>query len=179
MDETRSRGTTFSALLRLAVVAAVFLACTAYAVIAFSAQDSVWFLAGFEERPSRVIVYGDGRRTEFAPGQLGFDELAEAVRDSLNAGVARQSGIGLSAGSLQDAYTRYVSVEAFFDKPVKLHAAFSTGYPNQMLFPVTGRHSDLPIVFLGVDGQYLSNGPVLNTIEPIRKALQGRDFDLK
>jgi hypothetical protein len=41
-----------------------------------------------------------------------------------------------------------------------------------MLFPITGRHSDQPIVFLGSNGQYLSNAPVLNSVQPLRDALQ-------
>ncbi len=54
-----------------------------------------------------------------------------------------------------------LTVEAFFSQPVKLHAAFNTGMPDQMLFPITGRHSDQPIVFLGRNGQYMANGPIL------------------
>ena len=64
------------------------------------------------------------------------------MRASLAQGVARQSGIGLSEGSLQDAYNQYVTVEVFFDRPVKLHAWFNTDSPTQMLFPITGRHSE-------------------------------------
>ena len=77
----------------------------------------------------------------------------------------------MSDASLLDAYTRYVTVEAFFSHPVKLHAWFDTGQPTRMLFPITGRHSDLSIVVLGQGGKYLANPPVLKTIQPIRDAL--------
>ncbi len=50
---------------------------------------------------------------------------------------------------------------------------FNTGMPNQMLFLITGRHADQPIVFLGKDGSYMSNGPMLKTVQPIRDALTG------
>lgn len=147
-----------------------------YVTIAFSARDAFWFLTGFDERPARIAIYYGGRRADLQYGDPGFAELAEAVRVSLAQGVARPSGIGLSAGSLQDAYSQYVTVEAFFDQPVKLHAGFNTGRPRQMLFPITGRHSDIPVVFLGVEGQYWSGAPALKTIEPIRDVLRAQGY---
>lgn len=147
------------------------------ATIALSAQDPLWFLSGFDQLPTRIVVYQAGQSVELSSGQRGYDELAEAVRASLAQGVVRSSGIGLSAGSLEDAYTQYTTVEAFFSQTVKLHAAFNTGLSDQMLFPITGRHSDQPIVFLGKDGQYMANGPILKTVQPIRDALTALGFN--
>ncbi len=143
-----------------------------FLTITFSSQDVLWFRKGFAERPQRVIVYGAGQRTELQAGQPGFDVMVDAVQASLAQGVARPSGIGLSQGSLEDAYNLYVTVEVFFEQPVKLHAWFNTGQPTQMLFPITGRHSDLDVVFLGRNGQYMAGGPVLTTTAPIRVALR-------
>ena len=61
----------------------------------------------------------------------------------------------------------YVTLEAFFPQPVKLHAWFNTDNPTQMLFPITGRHSDRPMVFLGVKGMYLAKAPILSTKQPL------------
>jgi hypothetical protein len=155
-----------------------FLLLAYYAVTALSARDAFWFLNRFDDKPVRMMVYHAGQQTELLSGDPGFAELAEAVRASLAAGVARPSGIGLSPGSLEDAYKQYITLEAFFDRPVKLHASFNTGYPRQMLFPITGRHSDLNVVFLGVEGTYMSDAPVLKTTEPIRKALQAAGFPI-
>jgi hypothetical protein len=149
-----------------------FILVVAYGTVSLSAQDLTWFLTGFDARPERVVVYRGGQRTEFPRGDPGFDRLAEAVRASLASGVTRPSGIGMSADSLQDAFSQFVTVESFFAEPVKLHAWFNTAHPTQMLFPITGRHSDQPIVFLGSNGQYLSNAPVLNSVQPLRDALQ-------
>ena len=155
-----------------------FLLLAYYAVTAIPARDAFWFWSGFDAKPVRMIVYQAGQRTELLFGDPGFAELAEAVRASLASGVARTSGIGLSPGSLEDAYKLYVTLEVFFDRPVKLHAAFNTDHPQHMLFPITGRHSDLNVVFLGVEGAYLSGAPVLNTTEPIRKAMQAAGFTI-
>jgi hypothetical protein len=86
----------------------------------------MWLVKGFEARPARIIIYHNGPRTELRPGQEGFDEMATAIHDCLTEGLVRPSGIGFSDASLLDAYARFVSVEVFFDRPVKLHAWFDT-----------------------------------------------------
>jgi hypothetical protein len=145
--------------------------CMIYFVIAFTAQDLAWFLSGFDGVPVRVLVYHEGQKTEYTFGTPGYAELANGVRSSLNQGVARISGTGLSSESLQDAYSKYVSVEAFFEQPVKLHAWFYTGEPTQMLFLITGRHSEESAVFLSSTGNYMSGAPVLKTVQPLLAAL--------
>lgn len=159
-------------LFRMLVVIVGFGLLAVYATIAFSAQDALWFVGGFSDLPIRIIIYNDGQQTELRAGEPGFDVLANAVRESLDQGVTRQTGIGMSEASLTDAYGKYLTVEAFFEKPVKIPAWFNTGHPNQMLFPLTGRHSDNSVVFLGRDGRYMTNAPALKNLEPLRQALQ-------
>ena len=139
--------------------------------VTLSAKDLLWFTKGFTDRPERMIVYHAGQRTELTAGQENFQPLAKAVLASLSQGASHPSGIGLSEASLQDAYSLYVTLEVYFEQPVKLHAWFNTGDPTQMLFLITGRHSDLNVVFMGTNGQYMASPPVLNTAQPIRDAL--------
>jgi len=162
----------------LGMLAAVigFVLAAIYGTLTLAAQDPAWFLTGFDERPTRVVVYQSGQRIELQAGQPGFDELAEAVRSSLAKGVSQPTGIGLSEGSLQDAHSLYITLEVFFDRPVKLHAWFNTDRPTRMLFPITGRHSEAPIVFLGRGDKYMSNAPMLKTVEPIRSTLRSLGF---
>jgi hypothetical protein len=161
----------------MSLLAIALLLLIAYGSIGATAQDPLWFVQGFAAWPQRVFVYhGDGRRTEVRPGQPGFDELAWAIRSSLAQGVDGPSGIGFSDASLLDAYTRFVTVEAVFKDPVKLHAWFYTGEATQMLLPITGRHAELSVVLLGTEGRYRSNPPVLKTMEPIRRALESLGY---
>lgn len=147
-----------------------------YLTTTLAAQDWLWFLKGFAEEPARIIVYHAGKRTELRVGQDGFADLARAVREALAQGASRPSIVGFSEGSLQDAYNQYVTLEAFFDQPVKFHAGFNTGRPTQMLFPITGRHSELNVVLLGNNGVYWSSPPVLNSLEPLRAALRALGY---
>jgi hypothetical protein len=158
--------------LKMVLMLGAFILAILYGTIAFTTGDLFWFVKRFHSRPARIAVYyAEGKRAELRPGDPGFDLLSNAIQAALSEGLERPSGIGMSDASLLDAYTRYVTVEAFFSHPVKLHAWFDTGQPTRMLFPITGRHSDLSIVVLGQGGKYLANPPVLKTIQPIRDAL--------
>jgi hypothetical protein len=156
---------------RMVLVVILFLLVISFLTIIITTQDPAWFTRDFTDQPEKVVVYQDGKANEYRPGQTGFEELAEGVRASLASGVTRPSGIGLSPGSLEDAYNLYVSVEAFFKQPVKLHAWFNTDSPTRMLFPITGRHSQQPLVFLGVTNAYLAGAPVLSTKQPLLDVL--------
>ena len=160
-----------ASLIKMILVVVIFGLFIYLFTIAFVAQDFFWFEKGFAEKPVRVIVYHQGQRTEYRSGQAGYELLANAIQQSLNSGLVRQSGIGLGEQTLYDAKTKYITVEAYFLQPVKLHANFNTGHPTQMIFPITGRHSELSVVFLGDQGGYWVNGPVLRDMQPIRDAL--------
>ncbi len=71
---------------------------------------------------------------------------------------------------------RLRTVEAFFAVPMKLHAPFYIGYPTQMLFPITGRHSDYTIVFLSAGDAYWVNAPLLKTTQPLLDALKALGY---
>ena len=155
-----------------------FVLLLVYGTISVTAQDALWFLKGFRYRPARIVVYHDqGKRTELRPADPGFAELSSAIQACLAQGIERPSGIGFSDASLLDAYSRYLTVEVFFAQPVKLHAWFDTGEPTQMLFPITGRHSDLSLVLLGRNNEYWVSPPVLKTVAPLRQALQSLGYD--
>jgi hypothetical protein len=159
--------------LRMLALVGGFVLLVMYGTIAFTSGDLLWFLKRFDAKPARIVVYHDGgKRTNLDPGDSDFEPLARAIQSSLSEGLARPSGIGLSDASLLDAYSRYVTVEAYFERPVKLHAWFNTEEPTRMLFPITGRHSELSLVVLGKNGQYLSSPPVLNTVAPLRETLK-------
>jgi hypothetical protein len=148
-----------------------------YGVTAMTARDPKWFTGEFRGRPSRIVVYHNGEREELLPDQEnGFDRLARAVTSSLDQGFANLSSLGLSPASLQDAYTKDVTLEVFFESPVELHTWFNPGRTTQMLFLITGRYGDLSIVLLGDEGHYRSGAPVLKDMEPIRDALRSLGY---
>ena len=159
--------------LRMLALVGGFIVLVLYGTLAFTSGDLLWFVKRFDSNPAHIVVYhSSGARTELSPGDPGFETLAQAIKSCIAQGLERPSGIGFSDASLLDAYTRYVTVEVFFSEPVKLHAWFNTEEPTRMLFPITGRHSDLSIVVLGIGSKYLASPPVLKTMEPLREALR-------
>jgi hypothetical protein len=163
-------------LVKALLVIVIFLVAVYYFTVTFTTQDLTWFASDFNQVPYLVVVYNAGQKTEYRAGTPGYEQLAGAVQQSLASGVVRQSGIGLSEESLADAYNKYISVEAFFAQPVKLHANYYTGYPEHMLFLITGRHSELNLVFLGGKNGYNVSAPALKTIQPLRDALNALGF---
>jgi hypothetical protein len=162
--------------IQLLIMAAGFVVLAYYLTVSFTSGDLLWFLRGFKDQPSHIVVYNEGQVTELIPGEPGFDALAGAVQTSLAKGFSGLSNTGYSEQSLQDAYTRYVTLEVFFDQPVDMHTWFPSGRTTQMLFPVTGRHSDLTLVVLGDQEGYRVGAPVLRTTEPILEALEKLGF---
>ena len=170
-----TRGTGTNAI-QLLIVTVGFVVLAYYVTVSFTARDFLWFLRRFEDQPSRIVVYHTGQPTELVPGQAGFHELASAVQTSLAQGFAGLTNIGFSEQTLQNAYTRYVTLEVLFDQPVEMHTWFYPGRTTQMLFPITGRHSEMSAVLLGDGGHYRPGAPVLKTTEPIREALKSLGF---
>jgi hypothetical protein len=174
---SRSRRASSTNCVGLLIAFASCLILGSYGMISVTSRDPLWFLQGFEDRPSRIIVYQGGQRTELPRGQAGFDELAEAVEASLAQGFARLTSIGFSDKTLQTAYTQHLTLEVFWDRPVELHAWFPTGRTTQMLVPITGPHSELSIVLLGDGGRYRAGAPALNSLEPVHEALRSLGYD--
>jgi len=175
MQQTQRKQRGLAAIL---LALAAFCLVAVYFIMVFITHDIVWFQAGFHDLPDQVVVYQAGQRTEFQAGQSGYQELANAIEASLNQGVASSSGLDMSQQNLDDAYFKDVTVEAFFNRPVKLHAWFNTGDPTQMLFPISGTKAGQAVVFLGINGVYLSNAPKLNTISPLLDALRKLGFQI-
>jgi hypothetical protein len=169
MNSSTGRHQTHPLIMALVIIG--FIVLIPLLVITFTSGDLEWFRKDFQARPYMVVVYAHGHPFEYISGTPGYDQLAEAVRASLASGASHSSGIGLSQESQEEARTKYTSVEAYFEPPVKLHASFNTGSPTRMLFLITGRHSEIPIVFLGTKSTYFSNAPYLNSIDPLRSVL--------
>ena len=146
-----------------------------WAITSLTAQDPLWFSREFQDRPSLMIVYHNGQRTELRPGQPGFDKLARAVQSCLEQGFVRLTKFGLSEQSLQRAYTQDVALEVVFEQPVEIHTWFEPGPTTQMLFLITGEYDTMNVVLLGKD-HYRAGAPELETLEPIREAVKSLGF---
>jgi hypothetical protein len=142
-----------------------------YLGISLVSHDFFWYQTDFKTLPDRVVVYQEGQVISYQAGQSGYEELANAIQSSLSRGVSGTSGTFLTQQDLDAAYFKYVSVEAFFNTPVKVHTWFDSGSPTQILFPITGTYSAQNLVFLGLAGAYPSSGLRMKSLAPLQDVL--------
>jgi hypothetical protein len=163
--------------IQLFVLLAAFVLLAYYLMVSLTSRDLLWILSRFRDEPSHIVVYQNGQRTEFRPGQPGYEELATAAKASMAEGFARLTSTGFSEETLQSAYNQYLTLEVFFAHPVEIHTWFPTGRTTQILFPISGPHAQPPIVLLGDEGHYRAGAPVLSNNRPIVEALGALGFD--
>lgn len=140
-----------------------------YLAMALSTADPLWFWPRVEAQAQRIVIYSAGRRTELVPGTPGYAELNAAINASLSSIEGYFSTWGLSEESLEEARTRYLTIEVFYDAPVQVHSTFRMGRPNTILIPLTGRGSEMSLVFFGSDGHYWPGAPKVEGLERIRE----------
>ena len=63
-------------------------------------------------------------------------------------------------------------LEIFYAEPVLIHLPFLFSRPDSLLIPLTGRLSEIRVVFGGVDAQYRPGALSLKTTKSIKEALE-------
>lgn len=156
-DDGRIKPNVFSGL----VVTLLALVAIGYSVTALMLGDPAWFLPPeVDVPPERIIVYEAGTRHEIRPGDDMYEPLAQSIADALRTTIGFEETTGLSEISQQDAYERFVSVEAWYPKPLELHMRFRVVAPTHILLPITGRHVNK--AFLGTEKGYTAGALVLD-----------------
>lgn len=145
--------------IRLLEPLVMFTAVTAliiYALVAFNAQDWLWFTSkSVDAHPSRIVVWHNGVQSTIQPGHADFNTLAEAAHRSLSTfNNTNLINVGFGEETLDDYAERGVMVVLYYDRPVKFHAPFRTGEPTQLLVPVDGRHAGNNYFFRGANGDW-------------------------
>ncbi|RMG89743.1 MAG: hypothetical protein D6706_20720 [Chloroflexi bacterium] len=145
-----------------------------YAIVAFNAQDWLWFQSGATDaRPSRIVIVNQGKRTTLQPGHVAFAQLSEAVHASVGK-VANTSliDIGLSDESLAYFEDEGVLLELYYDQPVAFHVPFRVGKPTQLLIPIEGRHAGHNYFFRGANGEWWFGAMRMADSTPLYTTLQ-------
>ncbi|HBY97279.1 MAG TPA: hypothetical protein DEP84_25630 [Chloroflexi bacterium] len=126
-----------------------------WAVFAMGNSDPLWFWPFFSERPTEIVVYHDGTEMTIRPGEPGYEAITAAVNAQIGRPRGYERDTGMSAGTEADARSKYVSVELRYGKPVVIHSNTGIGRPSRLFIPITGRHSEGNLVFLGTDRDFL------------------------
>lgn len=143
-----------------------------WAVFAMGNRDPLWFWPFFNERPAEIVVYHDGTQTTIRPDDSGYKEITAAVNAQLGRPKGFERDTGMSAETEADARNKYVSVELRYGKPIVIHSNTGIGRPSRLFIPITGRHSEANLVFLGTDRDYLIGALTLRDRSRLDQALR-------
>lgn len=148
--------------LTAAVVAIVVLV---YVAVSIGTEDFLWFLQRTSSAPVEIQVHFDGQTVVLGLDDPRFQDISNVIRLTVTQVEGYAQRLGLSDRSLDDYRTLYWSVEALYEEPLILHSRFRFGQPDQLLIPLTGRHTEQNVTFLAQDGNFYTGPSVASTVE--------------
>lgn len=154
----------------------VFVLAVVYGVISLSTDDPLWAVPYFDGHPGRIVIYCEGASATLNPNATDYDDLNEAINRALTRIQGHHESLGVSDQTVEDYRAQYVAIEVFYPEPVVIHSRFSTGQPNSLLIPLTGRHSQYQVVFSGRNGIYWPGPLTLKDLQPLRELLTTRGY---
>ena len=147
MQESESIRQRTSNLLSLIVVGALCIALLMFLATAVSTGDLLWFWPTFGEQPSRIAVHCAGQVIVYSPGSAEYEALTARINADVSGPKFAPPGIGLSEATQSEYWSRNLTLEALYLQPVRMHASFRYGLFDALIYPISGAHSDAPLVF--------------------------------
>ena len=157
----------------MVITVAIVLVGLVWFGIALPDRDWLWFLPIFNEEPTRIHLYRDGREIILYPGDRGYQEVNDAVNQIVRH-IRAKEPLGISVETQDEYYTRFSAVEVFYAEPVIIHTMHGFPQADKYLFPQSGRHYDPPVVFAGMQRRmdYRGGVLVLSSREKLDKAVE-------
>ncbi len=132
----------------IATTVFVIIALT-YVFIAFSTEDTLWFISTFEEEPREVFINCYGEEILFHPGTPEFDSIVTTVNAVLSEDKNWDS-LSMSAETYS-AYkidSKMLVMELRYPKPVRVHSYYKYfSNLNTIVIPLDGRHASAHAIF--------------------------------
>ena len=163
-----------SNVVRAFLVTALAFFAIGYGVIAWNANNLLWFLSTAElSAPLRIVINDRGERIAFTPEDPEFEPLAEAIAASVSElNNSDLLPIGLSEQTLADYDSQFVVMEVHYSRPIEFNTSFRAGEPSNLLIPITGRHAGDGIFFRGERGEWWYGGLRMADPEPLYEELR-------
>lgn len=160
----------------LVLVAAILLIW--WVINALNTGNPLWFLP-FQPtyQPSRIIVRDYGTAVTLRPGDDGYDELTEALNETLSDFRNRDLiPIGLGEETLRRYHDEELVVEVYYPEEVRFNTAVRLRGVNQLLIPIDATHDDQNYVFIGSNGQWRAGAMVVESDEPLRQRMREMEY---
>lgn len=145
-----------------------------YLVGAINSGNWLWLLP-FQPtyEPSLIEIRSDGVKTQYRPGDEGYDTLTEALNASL-ADFANADLVptGLSDETLAEYDRSGVVLNVYYPQAIRFNTPVRMNEVNQLLIPFEGRQAGNRYVFLGVNGNWLAGAMVMRDDQALQEALR-------
>lgn len=144
----------------------------------FNTGNPLWFLPIQPVyRPARVIVHYYGQVTELRPGDAGFDELDEALNETLSNFQNRDLvSIGIGEDTLSRYYNQEFVIEAFYGQNIEFNLPIRMTGINTLLLPIDARHAERNYVFIGNNREYRAGALQVDSRQSLDEALKNIGF---
>lgn len=156
----------------LILIAAILLIW--WGINALNTGNVFWFLPYQPvHQPSRIIVRDYGTTVTLQPGVAGYNELTNALNETLAAFRNRELiPIGLGEETLRRYHEEELVVEVHYPGPVRFNTAVRLSGVNQLLIPIDGTHDNQGYVFIGRNGQWRAGAMVVESDGPLLRAMR-------
>lgn len=159
-----------------ALIATLFaIVVLVYATIAIGTSDYLWFLKRVPADPLEIVIHFDGQTVSLEQSDANFMDISNALKLTITQLYGYPQSVGLSSQTLQNYREHDWSIEAFYDEPLRLHSQFRFGEPRQLILPLSGRHAEQNIMFLGLEEQFYT-GPSLKNTQELKRTLRDYGF---
>jgi hypothetical protein len=146
-------------LLKLFVLAILFIAPLIYLIIALNTGDLLWISPFFNAEPAAMVVHCYGEDVPIQPGSEHFNEINARVQKTLT-GRKRWDPLSLSAVTYEEyqSHPTMMVLELFFGSKIRIHSRYKFfSNVDTLIIPLDGRHSQTNAIF-GRTNEYISVG---------------------
>lgn len=154
----------------LAVVLILLILAFVLGVGIVANNDPLWFLPLFDETPLRIIVYQNGCQVDLIEGAPGFDEVTNAINQTVTHIEGFYTSYGLSDASLQHYRANELALEVIYPNPITIHAPYRFGKPDSLFFGLSSTLGDDRTIFGGHNGQYWAGAMRLQSNDKLKQA---------
>lgn len=146
--------------------------CLLFVLPAALSGNPFFAFGRINRRPIQAIVYYEGEALVFTPDDPEYDRLVEACYTAL----AHEIGFaewGWSEQRFEQARTEGIAVELIYDRPVKLPGSrLDIADPTRLFFPLEVFGHEGEVVFRGGSHEYWGRPIRVDTLDPVREAVQ-------
>lgn len=155
---------------RLLAALAVLLAATVYGIPLLTTADPLWPLPT-AVHPDALVVHWAGSDARIGPGDPRYAAIVDALNDALRSVEGIEYAYGLRPDDVAGLRSGGRALEAFFDRPTRIHGAYAVGSFTALLVPLAGPEADRRLILFGDAARYRAAPLRTRSLDRLRAAV--------